>query len=565
MRVSTWIGLSVLARSAGALGRPAGRQTLFSTHVLLPDMRIVPAAITIVGSTIESVVPCATAPAGCERLLDLGDQLLTPAFINAHTHLPMAAMRGIDGCAQAMSGDVVVDLYFKLEALMSPEDVLAFTRMGAYESLLCGVGLVWEHYYHGKALAQALLDTGLAGVVATTLQDLEGPGVPWLEQAIADTAAIAGDPSMRERGVFAALGPHATDTVSDALWARILALALELGRLPVHCHVGQSIHEFAAVRARTDGLTPMGLLERLGVLSSGLPLMLVHAQFATAADFALLRPGGRQVVVSCPYSHVLFSFPSPVPRWLQAGASVACGTDAAASNDGMNVQQELRLLSGMSAFSATYSSELRDFWHAQQPQPPEPERQAPGRQPASLVGAGLNSAAPGSSLGVRAKAVGMSAASASAPGAELGRLAAGLHGARQAAHEAPEAVALRSTSELLKTVWETPGRLHPHFTAGVLEAGALANVLAWDLSHPNLWPAHDILAALVMCDATPAIQSMMVAGRWIGREPGGAAATDFRRSLLDSVEYRRAREDASARLDALLERAEVKMVLRHKS
>jgi 5-methylthioadenosine/S-adenosylhomocysteine deaminase len=510
----------------------AGSQTLFSHRVLLPDMRIAPAAIHVSGSTIESVQECTSPPARCERLIDFGEQLLTPAFINAHTHLPMAALRGIEGCAQAMSGDVVVDLYFKLEKLMSPEDVRAFTRMGAYESLLCGVGLVWEHYYHGRALADALADTGLAGVVAPTLQDLEGPGVPWLDQAFADTAEIAADAELRAKGVFAALGPHATDTVSDALWERILKTAHECGGLPVHTHVGQSIHEFHAVAQRSGGLTPMANLERLGVLRSGLPMMIVHAQFATASDFALLDPA-RHAVVSCPFSHALFSFPSPVPSWLEAGAAIACGTDAAASNDCMNVQKELRLLGGLASLTATYSSELSDFWHS-----------------------------PAAAAIAQSAAAGGDAPEAGAdPGhAELATLADALFAKRQAAHGSAASRTLRQPSSLLRTVWETPGRLHPHFTAGVLEARALANIVAWDLTHPNMWPASDVLSSLVMCDAVPAISSMMVAGRWIGREPDVTDAPDFRRSLLDSAEYRHAREDADSRLAELLERADIKLV-----
>ncbi|KAG8463624.1 hypothetical protein KFE25_003897 [Diacronema lutheri] len=510
----------------GALS--TGRQTLFSSRVLLPDMRITSAAVTVCGSTIEAVVPCAAPPAGCERLIDLGEQLLTPAFINAHTHLPMAALRGIDGCAQAMSGDVVVDLFFRLEKLMSADDVRAFTRMGAYESLLCGVGLVWEHYYHGRALADALVDTGLAGVVAPTLQDLDGPGVPWLERALADTAAIAADDALRERGVFAALGPHATDTVSDTLWARAIALAHECGGLPVHAHVGQSIHEFHAVRTRSRGLSPLAHLAKLGVLDAGLPLMLVHAHFATGADVALLR-AARHALVTCPFSHALFSFPAPVPAWLDAGATIAVGTDAAASNDCMNVQKELRLLNGFASFTATYSPQLDAFWRAP-PTASEDERLAP---PAASVGAADD---------------------------ELARRANELFGVRQRAHEAVASRTLRSPTELLRTVWQTPGGLHPHFRAGAIEAGHLANLLAWDTRHPNLWPATDVLAALVMSDATPAIASMMVAGRWIGREPDRPDAPDFRRSLLDSAEYARAHVEADERLSALLERAGIQLV-----
>lgn len=94
------------------------------------------------------------------RIVDFGDALITPGFVNSHTHLPMAALRGIEGTAVALGGNVVSDLYFKIEKAMSPEDVRAFARMGAYDSLLAGVSFVWEHYYHGVALAEAMSETG---------------------------------------------------------------------------------------------------------------------------------------------------------------------------------------------------------------------------------------------------------------------------------------------------------------------------------------------------------------------------------------------------------------------
>lgn len=490
----------------------SGRTVIKSARVLMPDMTVKPAELVVCGSLIQSV----NEPGGAlsdvdgeeDVVFDVGDRLVTPAFINAHTHLPMAALRGVEGCASAMSGDVVVDLYFKLEEKMSEEDVRAFTRMGAYESLLSGVGLVWEHYYHGKGIAAALVDTGLAGVVAPTLQDLAGPGVPLLEQAMACTADLSQDASMRAHGVFAAFGPHATDTVGEGLWRRIVDEAQGLGGIPVHFHVGQSIAEFEAVHSRTGGRTPLGHLKQLGVLDSDLPLLLVHAQYATAADIELLRPE-RHVLCSCPYSHALFAFPSPVLRWHAAGIPIAVGTDAAASNDCMNVQKELRLLGGFGSFTATFSRELDDFW--------------------GLDGHGTHHDDIDEYALVAARA---------------------LHEQRQLAHLAEEAQALRDPAELLQTVWATPGTMHPHFSAGVLQSGSLANLLIWDTSHPKLWPSADPLSALVMCDATPAISAMMVAGRWIGSDPSDSS--DFRTGLLRSSAYASAREEADERLRALL-------------
>jgi hypothetical protein len=188
------------------------------------SLEITPAAVRLDGSRIGEVRRLG-APGYREDLKrwctetglavrDFGDQLISPAFVNAHTHLALGFLRGAAPPA-ALRGNMVRELYFGVEQNLEPEDVEVFTRMGAYESLLAGVGLVWDHYYHGEAVAQGLRATGLAGVVAPTLQDLSGPGVRWRADQLRATETIARSTELAERGVFGAVGPHATDTVSE--------------------------------------------------------------------------------------------------------------------------------------------------------------------------------------------------------------------------------------------------------------------------------------------------------------------------------------------------------------
>src|SRR5690606_21095883 len=147
-------------------------------------------------------------------------------------------------------------------------DVHAFARMGAYEALLSGTTTVWDHYYHGHALGHAIRDVGLTGVVAPTLQDLSGPGASHTERAIAATVAIAEDTELADAGIVVAVGPHATDTVSDSLWSRVVSLATEL-RVPVHVHLSQSVEEYLRSIER-HGVSPIQHLEQLGILASDL-------------------------------------------------------------------------------------------------------------------------------------------------------------------------------------------------------------------------------------------------------------------------------------------------------
>ncbi|MDX1383646.1 MAG: hypothetical protein R3190_08385 [Thermoanaerobaculia bacterium] len=157
---------------------------------------------TLEGEDYEGAVAAAGAASPEAELRDFGDRLLTPAFVNAHTHLALGFLRGAPP-PDALRGNMVRQFYFGIESRLGPGDVEAFSRMGAYESLLQGVGLVWDHYYHGVAVARALVATGLAGVVAPTLQDLDGPGVAACDAQLEATEEIAGSDYFAARGVFA--------------------------------------------------------------------------------------------------------------------------------------------------------------------------------------------------------------------------------------------------------------------------------------------------------------------------------------------------------------------------
>ncbi len=467
---------------------------LLSDRVLLhgEKLTVTPSVVHIEGNEITSVAPLDRgrwrAPDATHDVVDVGDRLVTPAFINGHTHLSMSAFRGIG--LSAMGGNIVEELYFRLESAITAEDVHAFVRMGAYDSLLSGVGTVWDHYYHADAIAEALVEVGLTGVVAPTLQDLDGPGVPFLEAQLDATVRLAQNATMAADGVVAALGPHATDTVSDPLWQRIGQLADQHG-LWIHVHVAQSVEEYDRSVER-HGCSPVTRLDGGGFLDAGAGMLLVHGLFLPQGDLKRLNPA-RNILGFCPFSQIQFAFPAAIDGWWAAGIPFVVGTDCGACNDSMNVQQELRLIASGHAFAITPSS-----------------------------------------LGQRFLATGaLDAAQA---------LDALRRDARQDRH------ALMAPETLLDTVWGIPGDLHPGLRVGRIEAGRRANIAVWDLNHPACWPATDPFRTLTMSDMGPALWAMMTNGVWRG-EPGR-----FRDSIVESDAYREACTEASARLGELMAR-----------
>ncbi len=461
-------------------------RTLHAQHVVLGEggaLRVGPATVGVEGGRIVSVVE---GPRGDDVDEDLGSLLVAPAFINAHTHLAMVGFRGLVGTA-ALRGNVVEDLFFRLESKMTAEDVRAFSRLGALESLRHGVARVWDHYYFAESIAAGLCDVGLRAVVAPTLQDLGGPGVGQLDAQLQATESLTAA-RWSDQGIHAALGPHATDTVSATLWSRLVGVARKHD-LPVHVHVAQSVEEYERIGER-HGATPMEWLEHLGVLAQVPHLLAVHAIFVSSRDLQRLDPR-RHTLGYCPLSQLQFCFPAHVPSWQAAGVPWIVGTDCAMSNDAMNVQRELVHVAGIRGFGPSSGQAFADF------------RRAPSVDAARRVDAERIAAL--DALGV-----------------------------------------LAEPATMLASVWSTPGRMHPAFTAGVIAPGAEADLIVLDPKHPSLWPGTDLLRALAYCDTSGALHGLMVGGQW--RIGLGQMETWLQRD-----EHREATAEAEARLAALAE------------
>ncbi|TNF26720.1 MAG: hypothetical protein EP329_20765 [Deltaproteobacteria bacterium] len=479
----------------GPLAAPTAPRRLLGLAVLPTTdgtpLRPRRAAIDVIGSTIAAVHPLDAGaeppPAPPDAIVeDFGDRMVTPAFIDGHTHLALTSLRGL-AVPEHADANLVEDFFFKIETRTTAEDVRAFVRMGAYEALLHGTALVWDHYYHTDAVLAGLLDVGLPAVIAPTLQDLGGPGVDQREIALERTAAIAADPALAARGIFAAYGPHATDTVSDALFTRVAELA-ERHALPVHCHVAQSLDELERVR-ELRGCSPLDVLRRTGVLDAAPRSLLIHNIFVTEADVAALD-ADRVALGFCPHSKEIFAYLPDIRAWQAARLPWFIGTDCAASNDAINIQRELRATAGLRTVGVTWSPAHQAFL-------------------------------------------------------DSGSLDDARDAWRERARDRAKTPWLADPRALLDRVWGIPGSLHPAFRAGVIAPGALANLSVWDLDHPTFWPAREPVRALTMSDTTGALHNVMAAGRWIGTHG------DYARSVVATDAYREAHREASERLAAL--------------
>lgn len=298
-------------------------------------------ALVVDDGRILAIVPAAEADAAFapREAVALPTHALIPGLVNAHTHSAMTLLRGIadDVPLQAW---LEQHIWPRESRFVSPEFVYDGTLLASAEMLRGGITCCHDMYFYPDAAARAYDDAGIRALVGMPVLDFPTPYAADADAYLA-LGLAARDAWKHAPQLAFALAPHAPYTVGDATWERIVMYARQLD-LPIGTHVAETAGEVAAQRTAT-GETPLARLDRLGATGPG--FVAIHAVHVDAADIAALAAQGCHVV-HCPASNLkLASGIAPVPALLAAGVNVALGTDGAASNNRLDLFEEMRLAS----------------------------------------------------------------------------------------------------------------------------------------------------------------------------------------------------------------------------
>lgn len=292
-----------------------------------------PHDIGIQGDRIAAFAPAGQLPGHAAEVIDATGMVALPGLINAHAHAAMVLLRGA-------AEDVPVESWFNdyiwpMETNLTPEDVYWGAMLAAAEMIEAGVTTVADHYFAMDAVAQAILDSGMRGHLAPTLFG-QAEAHAELDQAAAFAARWHSAAGGRIR---AWLGPHSPYLCPPEFLREVAAETRTLG-LGCHIHVSETAQQVQASVER-HGLTPIRLLERLGLLEQ--PLLCAHAAHATPDEIALLAE--RQVgVAHCPKTFLkLAAGIAPIEAMRAAGVPLGLGSDGAASNNTLDIFEQLRL------------------------------------------------------------------------------------------------------------------------------------------------------------------------------------------------------------------------------
>lgn len=267
----------------------------------------------------------------------LAQHVLIPGLINLHTHAAMSLLRGLADDLPLMQW--LREHVWPAEARhVSAQFVHDGTLLACAEMLRGGITCFNDMYFFPRAAAEAALATGMRAAIGLITVDFPSnyaaDADDYLDKGLAVRDQLLGEPLLSF-----CLAPHAPYTVGERSFARVLTLAEQI-ELPIHLHLHETAQEIDDSLQRF-GVRPIERLRRLGLLSPA--LIAVHAVHLNGHEIELLAQHGCSVA-HCPSSNLkLASGIAPITELSARGVNIGLGTDGAASNNRLDIFQEMRL------------------------------------------------------------------------------------------------------------------------------------------------------------------------------------------------------------------------------
>lgn len=275
-------------------------------------------------------------------------RLLLPGFFNVHSHAPMTLLRGYAENLPLQRW--LEERVFPFEDKLDDQAVYYATQLAIAEMLACGTVSFTDMYFFLDGMTRAILESGIKCNLSRGLTVFDGSSYEQLA-AYQDNLRLLdewnGAGNGRLRGDLCIHGEY---TSTPAVVQAVADHAKRSGaRMHIHLSETQAEHEGCKQR---HGMTPAAYMQAHGIFD--VPTTAAHCVWLEGEDFEILRAHGV-TVASCPASNLkLASGYANIPRLLELGINVALGTDGAASNNNLNILQDLYL------FAVAYKGYHRD-------------------------------------------------------------------------------------------------------------------------------------------------------------------------------------------------------------
>ncbi len=319
--------------------------TLFTNAVVLTMDEFLtqydPGAVAVRGDSIVAVGPEADLKKeySAKEVVDCGGKILMPGLVNAHTHVPMTLIRGL-------ADDLRLDVWLMGYMLpverqfVSPEFVRLGTLIACAEQIRSGVTTFNDMYFFEDDIAQATADAGMRAVCGESIMKYPAPDAPSYD----DSLAYAREFIRKWKGhplIVPAIAPHAPYSTTPEIIRACVDLATEFD-VPLHIHISETAFEVENMR-KEQGMPVIPYVKKLGLFEA--KVIAAHCVHIDTGEIRTLQHANAGVSHNPSSNLKLASGFAPVAKMLADGLNVGIGTDGPASNNDLDMFEEVRLAS----------------------------------------------------------------------------------------------------------------------------------------------------------------------------------------------------------------------------
>lgn len=296
-------------------------------------------AVVIRAEKIVAVGPTADIISAwqADTVLDCAGKYVLPGLVNAHTHAPMTLLRGL-------ADDLRLDVWLMGYCMpterefVSPEFCRLGTSLACAEMIRSGITCFADMYYYEADVAEATAAAGMRGVLGQTVLKFPAPDAETYEHSLAYARRFIED----WRGhplITPAVAPHAPYSNTAETLERCAALAAEFD-VPLLTHIAETKFEVDDMVEQRD-MRVVPWVKSVDLFQA--KVLAAHCVHIDRSEMPILRDSGA-TVAHCPQSNLkLASGIAPVPEMLEEGLTVGIGTDGPASNNDLDMFEEIRL------------------------------------------------------------------------------------------------------------------------------------------------------------------------------------------------------------------------------
>ncbi|MHA1302417.1 MAG: amidohydrolase [Candidatus Heimdallarchaeaceae archaeon] len=279
------------------------------------------------------------------------NHIAIPSLINAHTHLPETLLRGI--CDSSKLQEWLFDYIWPFESRLTAKDAYYGALLGALELIESGVAGFIDQYFYVESIEKAVKEAKIRSLLCPSLFD-NTPESGSLESTWKHISKFLQSRNTKKNQnsesclIRFGIGPHAPYTVPEEYLLKVSDLA-EKYCLPIHIHLNETKKEVYDFISKF-GVSPFEYLEQLGLLKY--KTLGAHCVHTSEHDREIMKKYNVTVLHNPQSNLKLASGVAPVHNYLKRGIEVAIGTDGNASNNNLDMLEELRTAALLQKYKA---------------------------------------------------------------------------------------------------------------------------------------------------------------------------------------------------------------------